>query len=63
MIFCYCCTYITKYSAQLAAVLSLMYDAKMHVDMYKSVAADSGTVEQNARYFFTRLLHRVFGGC
>eukprot|EP00291_Cryptomonas_curvata_P016507 CAMPEP_0172153540 /NCGR_PEP_ID=MMETSP1050-20130122/1507_1 /TAXON_ID=233186 /ORGANISM="Cryptomonas curvata, Strain CCAP979/52" /LENGTH=277 /DNA_ID=CAMNT_0012822099 /DNA_START=887 /DNA_END=1718 /DNA_ORIENTATION=+ len=63
MMFCYCCSYITKHSAQLAAVLSLMYDAKVHVDTVKSVAADEGTVERNARYFFTRLLNRVSGSC
>ena len=62
-IFCYCCTYITKHSAQLAAVLSLMYDAKMHVDVHKSVAADSGTAERNSRHFFTRLLNRISGSC
>jgi hypothetical protein len=36
-IFCCCCSYITKHSAQLATVLSLMYDAKEHVDHHKSI--------------------------
>jgi hypothetical protein len=62
-IFCYCCSYITKHSAELSATLSLLYDAKMHVDAHQSVAADSGTVERNARYFFTRLLNRISGSC
>jgi hypothetical protein len=62
-IFCYCCSYITKHTAQLAAVLSLMYDAKEHVDRHKSVASDSGTFERNSRHFFTRLLNRISGSC
>jgi hypothetical protein len=62
-IFCYCCTYVTKHSANLAAVLSLMHDAKMHIDAHKSVAADSGTAERNSRHFFTRLLNRISGSC
>ena len=30
-VFVYCCTYVTKNCAELSAVLSLLYDAKVHI--------------------------------
>eukprot|EP00966_Prymnesium_polylepis_P256539 5926351-Prymnesium_polylepis.1 len=51
--------YITKDSVALNASLAVLYDARMHIDLYPSAADDIGTAERTARHFMQRVLNRT----
>ena len=59
-IFIYICLYVCKHSTQICSILTLLYDAKQHVDKYPSTANDPGP-ERDTRHFFQRVLNRISG--
>ena len=57
----YLVNYVTKQSAQLAVVASLVAAARRHTIIYPSLAEDSNTPIREARYLITRLLNNISG--
>ena len=49
--------YMVKEAYDLAASLTIMIDARKHIDQYKSVAEDQGTDERTAIHFLQRVLN------
>ena len=51
--------YFTKDSVQLATSVSILLDARDHLDKYGSRAADAGTPARDARFLMTRALNKL----
>ena len=50
-------------SAAVLSIVSLLHDAKQHVEKYPSSAVDAGTFERSTIYFLTRTLNNMTSAC
>ena len=50
-------------SAAVLSIVSLLYDAKKHVERFPSQAIDSGTAERTTIHFMTRILNSMSSSC
>ena len=55
----YLVKYMTKDSAEMNASLSVLADARRHMDKYPSTAEDSGSGSRNVKHFIQRALQRM----
>ena len=53
--------YITVDDQILRASVSVIHDAKKHIDKYPSVAADAHTAERTAKHLLTRIVNFCLG--
>ena len=50
-------------SAAVLSIVSLLHDAKIHVEKYPSQAVDSGSAERNTIHLMTRILNSMSSSC
>ena len=55
----YICKYFVKTQTRALSLLSLLHDAKCHIDEYPSVASDSGTPLRNTVHLLQRFMNSI----
>lgn len=55
----YLIDYMTKNPSERACTAAIAIDAKLHIDSYPSVAADSGTEQRTARHHLNRIMNEL----
>lgn len=57
----YLCDYLTKDSAAITNIIPLLAKAKEHIEIFPSVASDSGENQRTAMHLMTSLLNNING--
>jgi hypothetical protein len=52
-----------KNSAEVTSIISLLHDAKKHIEEYPSTAVDAGTAGRTTIHLLTRMLNKLSSAC